>query len=178
MAPLEEFQRAPSAKVTSRMEERFSKESMKTAILKQEAIFRQQVNELHRLYGVQKQLMSNIAKNAPQNLEPISSCQPHYAPAAERLNEQESDLELTLATGCRRTARREQYTSYKSDSATSFSSSSSDQSGGSKLTGCDRGLLRVPELQSTICFDLEDEKRKGRMQPPWMLPCLSLRMSR
>lgn len=180
MSPLEEFHRAPPAKVTSQME-RSSKESMKTAILKQEATFRQQVHELHRLYRVQKQLMSN-AKSTQQNLERRYGQRDEGRPrGTSDLDEQESDLELTLATGCRR--KRGENALCKSDSGTSFSSSSSESGSGSKPTGHDHRLLRVPDLQSRArsetksSFDSEDENRKGRIQPPWMLPCLSLKMS-
>ncbi|XP_073147779.1 uncharacterized protein [Henckelia pumila] len=49
------------------MESRFlnpyDKEYMKMAMLKHEETFRDQVNELHRLYRIQKMLMKEIAKN-------------------------------------------------------------------------------------------------------------------
>ncbi|MQM19567.1 hypothetical protein Taro_052573 [Colocasia esculenta] len=42
----------------------YDKEYMKTAILKHEQTFREQVSELHRLYRVQKMLMRDVKRNS------------------------------------------------------------------------------------------------------------------
>ncbi|KAJ6804922.1 uncharacterized protein M6B38_185435 [Iris pallida] len=184
MAPVDQdFHTAPpSGEVTGRMgislKQQCDKQSMKTAILNQEAIFRQQVHELHRLYRVQKQLMRN-AKDTRLGNENGSCCQPCYShrdeggprraidlerPAEECTGyELESDLELTLATGCRRKKRGMAMASYTSDS------SSSSVSGGSKLATVLRS--RFPSSDQHRSFDLE------KPQTPWILPCLSLKMA-
>lgn len=198
MAPVDQdFHIAPpSDKVTSPMgmspKQQCDKQTMKTAILKQEATFRQQVHELHRLYRVQKQLMRNAKNthvvNENENENGNGTCQPCYSrrdergprraidlerPAEEYIRnsdeaaamtgyELESDLELTLATGCRRKKGELAVASYTSDS------SSSSVSGGPKLTV---PRSRVSSSDQRRSFDLE------KPQTPWILPCLSLKMA-
>ncbi|XP_020244104.1 uncharacterized protein LOC109822332 [Asparagus officinalis] len=81
--------------------------------------------------------------------------------------EEESGLELTLATGC--TGRRKKKeSSFTSDSGASFSSSSTE-SGGARLNGNDWGLFQVKDV------NLMSEERVNR--PPWLFQCLSLNMT-
>ncbi|KAJ0982102.1 hypothetical protein J5N97_010357 [Dioscorea zingiberensis] len=115
------------------------KESMKMAMLKHEETFREQVHELHRLYGVQKVLMSDMKKQ--QKVEQI---RPHWTtldlevPAMPE-SDDENDLELTLAIG-RSRSKKEERSSCVSDSGMSFSSSSVE-SARVKLSVHDRGMF-------------------------------------
>ncbi|XP_073042440.1 uncharacterized protein [Primulina eburnea] len=93
------------------MESRFlnpyDKEYMKMAMLKHEETFRDQVNELHRLYRIQKMLMKEIAKNRHRpwkclNLENravefiFSEPTGGKCRVLEIEDDHENDLELTL----------------------------------------------------------------------------------
>ncbi|CAL4891400.1 unnamed protein product [Urochloa decumbens] len=88
---------------------------MKMAMLKHEETFRQQVNELHRLYRIQRQLMSDLTRDEPVATRRRSK-QPRRAldlqlPADEYIvSADEADdgaeLELTLAVGGRSSAGR------------------------------------------------------------------------
>uniref|UniRef100_A0ACD6A5B2 Uncharacterized protein n=2 Tax=Avena sativa TaxID=4498 RepID=A0ACD6A5B2_AVESA len=49
-----------------KLAEQCDMELMKAAMLKHEETFRQQVHDLHRLYRVQKQLMSDITRGLPR----------------------------------------------------------------------------------------------------------------
>ncbi|XP_039115386.1 uncharacterized protein LOC120250628 [Dioscorea cayenensis subsp. rotundata] len=155
----------------------YDKERMKMAMLKHEETFRQQVHELHRLYRVQKILMSDLKikelkreqrwreerRRIPRQLD-LEQPAEEYIEGEDRHGMIESDdenyLELTLATG--RSRRKKDERSYTSDSGTSFSSSSSE-SGRIKLNG----------------FEVEGGVREDRMKqyPPWLFQCLSLNMT-
>ncbi|KZV29888.1 hypothetical protein F511_17312 [Dorcoceras hygrometricum] len=92
------------------MESRFlnpyHKECMKMAMLKHEETFRDQVNELHRLYRIQKILMNEIAKNRNRPwkcLDPEDRAVEFKfpEPAGEKcrvleVEDEQNDLELTL----------------------------------------------------------------------------------
>ncbi|OEL21962.1 hypothetical protein BAE44_0017016 [Dichanthelium oligosanthes] len=95
-------------------------EVMKMAMLKHEETFRQQVNELHRLYRIQRQLMSDLTRNdEPVMATRRRSKQPRRAlnlqlPADEYIVSADEDdeeaagaeLELTLAVGGRSSGGR------------------------------------------------------------------------
>ncbi|RCV19210.1 hypothetical protein SETIT_3G366000v2 [Setaria italica] len=93
-------------------------EVMKMAMLKHEETFRQQVNELHRLYRIQRQLMSDLTRDVPVLTNRRRSKQPRRAldlqlPADEYIVSADEDdeaagaeLELTLAVGGRSSAGR------------------------------------------------------------------------
>lgn len=90
--------------------------------------------------------------------------------------EEEGELELTLATGCRR--RKKEETSFTSDSGASFSWSSAD-SNGAKINGKEWGLFQLNSFQSErkSSFDVEEQVSQNSLnQPPW-LQCLSLNMT-
>ncbi|KAI0501502.1 hypothetical protein KFK09_016447 [Dendrobium nobile] len=166
------------------------KERMKRAMIEQEETFRQQVNELHRLYRVQKQLMKEMKINklkkdkwTPKTMEIAPRRMLDLELPAEAHNQynDEREIELTLAIGS--SSRKGEEKSNTSDSAGSFSSSSAE-SGSLKLLGHDWGISKVPEMYLTSHremnngFDDEHEMRQDRLQkPPWFLPCLSLTMS-
>ncbi|KAJ8638333.1 hypothetical protein MRB53_012600 [Persea americana] len=76
-----------------RLLEQYSKESMKLAMLKHEEIFKEQVNELHRLYQIQKLLMDEMESKGL--MKPPTSLQP-YECDFERQNTEE-DTSLSLA---------------------------------------------------------------------------------
>ncbi|TVU46476.1 hypothetical protein EJB05_06016 [Eragrostis curvula] len=172
----------------SRYLKQYEKEHMKMAMLRQEETFKQQVQELHRLYRVQKLLMTDAANTMPAirlNLEDerrtaekdagsskswdAYSEQRKTAPVAL----QESELELTLALGCSGTTGKKE-TSSSVDSRTSNSSSSTES--GSP----DCRVLSVPSMigaaapaksSSHLGQHLEQE---GLQQPPWLHKCLNL----
>ncbi|XP_066353973.1 uncharacterized protein [Miscanthus floridulus] len=90
-------------------------EVMKMSMLKHEETFRQQVHELHRLYRIQRELMSDLTRDAPVLMTTRRrSKQPRRAlnlqlPADEYIVSADDDedvagteLELTLAIGGRR----------------------------------------------------------------------------
>ncbi|CAN6338724.1 unnamed protein product [Urochloa humidicola] len=94
-------------------------EVMKMAMLKHEETFRQQVNELHRLYRIQRQLMSDLTRVDEPVATRRRSKQPRRAldlqlPADEYIVSADEDdeaaagaeLELTLAVGGRSSAGR------------------------------------------------------------------------
>uniref|UniRef100_J3LQ32 Uncharacterized protein n=1 Tax=Oryza brachyantha TaxID=4533 RepID=J3LQ32_ORYBR len=131
----------------SRHLKQYEKEHMKMAMLKQEETFKQQVQELHRLYRVQK-LMMTTAGSATAMPAAIR-CTPEDEHHAEEENEagssqayaayaaserqaaaaatavvDESELELTLAIGT--TTTKKEAPSSSVDSRTSNSSSSTE----------------------------------------------------
>lgn len=156
-------------------------ELLKMAMLKHEETFREQVNDLHRLYRIQKQLMSGPTLS-PELRPCRGQSRRHPRPRPPELNlvgtgtvlsptsrEREDELELTLAVGCGRQRKRREDTTFVSDrSGRSLTSPSSTNYG----TG---ELFPVPYHQRAMAFDL----REGMMakQPPWLLKCLSLRMA-
>ncbi|KAH7652485.1 Sterile alpha motif/pointed domain-containing protein [Dioscorea alata] len=170
----------------------YDKERMKMAMLKHEETFRQQVHELHRLYRVQKILMSDLKikelkrEQRWRGMNETGFDRSHYCyqeerrriprqfdleqPAEEYIEGEdrngmiESDDEnyLELTLATGRSRRKKDERSYTSDSGTSFSSSSSE-SGRIKLNG----------------FEVEGGVREDRMKqyPPWLFQCLSLNMT-
>uniref|UniRef100_A0A0D9XZQ4 Uncharacterized protein n=1 Tax=Leersia perrieri TaxID=77586 RepID=A0A0D9XZQ4_9ORYZ len=151
------------------------KEHIKMAILKQEQTFRQQVNELHRVYRVQKQLMTEMQSiSAQAQVKADTRTKPRMemdqqwyrnsgekkAPFAE-----DFDLELTLATG---TGRKQEKPSNSYSGATASSSTSAES----------ESEQRFPESNVTLRFKNESKRHDDQlMQSPWLYQCLSLKMA-
>lgn len=58
--------------------EKHRKESIKNTVLKHEEVFKQQVQELHRLYEVQKKLMSDVrSKTLKKKISFLAASNPH-----------------------------------------------------------------------------------------------------
>ncbi|CAN6289054.1 unnamed protein product [Urochloa humidicola] len=133
----------------------YEKEHMKMAMLKQEETFKQQVQELHRLYRVQQLLMADAASAAIMPAAAATRCdledderraaendagssrswddaaypEPEQGKKAAhhpQLVLQESELELTLSLGCFGKAAAKKEASSSVDSRTSISSSSTE----------------------------------------------------
>ncbi|CAN6356686.1 unnamed protein product [Urochloa humidicola] len=178
-------------------------EVMKMAMLKHEETFRQQVNELHRLYRIQRQLMSDLTREVPVATRRRSK-QPRRAldlqlPADEYIVSSDEDdgaeLELTLAVGGRSSAGRRKNNSRRRQEQLDSPGSgggSDDCSGVSLLSSSpssagyysDDGPAAVfhapppPPCQRAMAFDLGDGMM--RQQAPWLMQCqqyLSLRMT-
>ncbi|XP_020584265.1 uncharacterized protein LOC110027257 [Phalaenopsis equestris] len=92
--------------------EQCDREYIKTTILEHEETFRNQVHELHRLYGIQKKLMNDV--KADLTMRRVSSSlrskigkwnagneTVEHEPY-DGFTEEENNLELTLAIGNRR----------------------------------------------------------------------------
>uniref|UniRef100_A0A0E0MMT9 Uncharacterized protein n=1 Tax=Oryza punctata TaxID=4537 RepID=A0A0E0MMT9_ORYPU len=154
------------------------KEHIKMAILKQEQTFRQQVNELHRVYRVQKQLMIEMQSistqaqaKADNRTKPRLEMdhQQWYRNSGEKKEAPEFvedfDLELTLATG----AGRKQEKQSNSDSGATVSSSTSAELESER---------RFPESNVALRFQNESKRHDDQlMQSPWLYQCLSLKMA-
>lgn len=151
---------------------------MKMAIMRQEQTFRHQVNELHRVYQVQKQLMTEmhvVKMNRAQagedtqaeamvetnHLQWYSNSGEKKPPPVEDFN-----LELTLATG---NDRRKQDMASNSDSGATVSSSTSAESESGQ---------RFPKSNVNVRFQNKSERHDDQhMQSPWLYQCLSLKMA-
>ncbi|RCV44216.1 hypothetical protein SEVIR_9G362100v4 [Setaria viridis] len=182
----------------------YEKEHMKMAMLKQEETFKQQVQELHRLYRVQKLLMTDAAsaatampaatrcdledeRRAAENDAGSSRSWDDAYPekgkkaAAPRLVLQESDLELTLSLGCfgttgatNKAAKKEASSSV--DSRTSGSSSSTESGSPDRRVV----VLPAPSLIGSATTKPgagsvgQRLEQDGLQQPPWLHKCLNL----
>ncbi|CAN6312240.1 unnamed protein product [Urochloa humidicola] len=180
----------------------YEKEHMKMAMLKQEETFKQQVQELHRLYRVQQLLMADAAsaaimpaaaarcdleddeRRAAENDAGSSrSWDEAFAPEQGKkaahhpqLVLPESELELTLSLGCFGTkAAAKKEASSSVDSRTSISSSSTES--GSP----DRGVVVLPAAPSLMIGPAAAKpgvgqrmEQDGLQQPPWLHKCLNL----
>ncbi|KAF8776721.1 hypothetical protein HU200_003453 [Digitaria exilis] len=128
-------------------------EVMKMAMLKQEQTFRQQVHELHRLYQIQRQLMSDLTRDDEPVVATRRRCkQPRraldlqlpadeYIVSADEEDDDGAELELTLAVGGRRSAgrrksnrRRQDQEQHESPGGGSSPFGSDDCSGASLLS--------------------------------------------
>ncbi|RLN43323.1 uncharacterized protein C2845_PM01G18880 [Panicum miliaceum] len=174
----------------------YEKEHMKMAMLKQEETFRQQVQELHRLYRVQKLLMTDAANAAAMpaatrcDLEDERRAAENHAgsskswddaypeqgkAATPQLGLQESELELTLSLRCFGTPGRkaaEKEASSSVDSRTSISSSSTESGSPAR-----RVALPAPSLIGSAAAGgvrQRLEQQDGLQQPPWLHKCLNL----
>lgn len=150
-----------------------------------------QVHELHRLYQVQHLLMREM-KNTNKKIQLDEHCRALdlELPAEQFSGKQhrnvvletyqESDLQLTLATG---SSTRRKETSTASDCGSSFSSSST-QSGTTKQNGNRSGLFQVPEIDMRFNHDrhsgfkIEEQMRQdGVKQRTWFSQCLGMNMT-
>ncbi|CAL4915063.1 unnamed protein product [Urochloa decumbens] len=176
----------------------YEKEHMKMAMLKQEETFKQQVQELHRLYRVQQLLMADAASAATAAMPAAARCyledderraaendagssrswdeaypeQGNKAAHHPQLVLQESELELTLSLGCFATTKAAKKEASSSvDSRTSISSSSTES--GSP----DRRVVVLPAKPGgagSVGQRLEQDGH-GLQQPPWLHhKCLNL----
>ncbi|XP_052149314.1 uncharacterized protein LOC127767880 [Oryza glaberrima] len=188
----------------SRYLKQYEKEHMKMAMLRQEETFKQQVQELHRLYRVQKLLMDAGSAITMQSISCIpeddyhaeeneaGSSRPwHTFPGSDNDKPQahtsvleESELDLTLAIG-RTTTTKKEAPSSSVDSRTSNSSSSTE----SGSTNC-RAVMphRPSRLGSSSAVKvvaggpgvgttqqhLDLEQQDALKQPPWLHRCLNL----
>ncbi|KAG2551090.1 uncharacterized protein LOC120648758 isoform X2 [Panicum virgatum] len=142
----------------------YEKEHMKMAMLKQEQTFKQQVQELHRLYRVQKLLMTDAATAAAMppaatrcDLEDERRAAENHAGSSKSWDGayseqgkattpqlalvQESELELTLSLGCfgtagKKAAKKEVSSSVDSRTSISSSSTESGSSVADRVRGC------------------------------------------
>ncbi|KAL6622511.1 hypothetical protein ACP70R_032390 [Stipagrostis hirtigluma subsp. patula] len=170
-------------------------EVMKMAMLKHEETFRQQVHELHRLYRIQRQLMSDMGRAELTSTRRRRSKQPRRAldlqlPADEYIVSTDEDdagteLELTLAIGGGRSTPRKNRRQERNNSGGSspFASDSSGTSLSSAEYYSDDGpamfhaAAAPPPCQRAMAFDLGEGMM--RQQAPWLVQCqyLSLRMT-
>ena len=155
-----------------------------------------QVQELHRLYRVQKLLMTDAATAAAMppaatrcDLEDERRAAENHAGSskswdgsyseqgkatAPQLALQESELELTLSLGCFGTAGKKaakKEVSSSVDSRTSISSSSTE----SGSPDC-RVALPAPSLIGSAAAGSVGQRleQDGLQQPPWLHKCLNL----
>ncbi|KAJ1294589.1 hypothetical protein BS78_01G156800 [Paspalum vaginatum] len=173
-------------------------ELMKMAMLRHEATFRQQVHELHRLYRVQKQLMSGVSSMASPELRcrrRIRRRQPPGRGLDLRLPTHdheyivitppstEDGLQLTLAVGgaSRRRKRRDETESTATGTPTPLGS----DSGGSLTTpsssSTDTAAAGSPR-QRAVAFSPQEGTtvtmiKQPQQSPPWLVRCLSLKMA-
>ncbi|KAF0922270.1 hypothetical protein E2562_031161 [Oryza meyeriana var. granulata] len=182
----------------SRYLKQYEKEHMKMAMLKQEETFKQQVQELHRLYRVQKRLMTA----GSETTMPTIRCMPedeHHAEENEAGSSrpwdaypaisdkqrapttvlEESELELTLAIGSfgrtTTTMTKKDAPSSSVDSRTS-NSSSSTESGSPHFRAMMPSRLGSSSAAGvgTTQQHLELEQEDALKQPPWLHQCLNL----
>ncbi|RLN28366.1 keratin, type II cytoskeletal 2 epidermal-like [Panicum miliaceum] len=182
-------------------------EVMKMAMLKHEETFRQQVHELHRLYRIQRQLMSDLTRDElvatrrrskqPRRALNLQLPADEYIVSADEDDEAAgAELELTLAVGGRRKSnnRRRRQEQHGSPGGGGGSSpfGSDDCSGASLLSSSPSSAEYysdeapaaafhappLPPCQRAMAFDLGDGMM--RQQAPWLTQCqqfLSLRMT-
>uniref|UniRef100_A0A0E0MP08 Uncharacterized protein n=1 Tax=Oryza punctata TaxID=4537 RepID=A0A0E0MP08_ORYPU len=181
-------------------------EVMKMAMLKHEETFRQQVHELHRLYRIQRQLMSDLTmaelSSGHRRRQPRrSSKQPRRAlnlqlPADEYIvnadaaaadDDDTAELDLTLAVGGGRSSRKCN-TAIAAAAAGGSSPFASDCSGSglsspSSAEYSDGAAMFLhappPPCQRAMAFDLGMGDAMKQQQSPWLVQCqyLSLRMT-
>ncbi|CAA7404234.1 unnamed protein product [Spirodela intermedia] len=137
------------------------REFLRMAMLKHEETFREQVIELHRLYGIQKKLMRDLRdcggkrRADPPELEvDLERQAADYSGGAAGID-QECEIELTLATGSRRWRK------------------GNDEASKERRRW---GLFQSPELTSSDFSGTRNTKMEdGLRPPPWLLHCLSLK---
>ncbi|XP_022149512.1 uncharacterized protein LOC111017925 [Momordica charantia] len=162
------------------VEESYNKENMKIAMLNHEHTFRHQVYELHRLYRIQKLLMSNISQqNRAKTEEEEEEAEEEETDVIE-----ESEIELTLGPSSQIRGRRRRNKKLGSDSAaTSFSSSSSSTTGSAQIvsrnSNCYRNVQFLGgflEANSTSRVQVDDEIRLTQHHP-WLYQVVSLNLT-
>ncbi|KAF8673887.1 hypothetical protein HU200_048334 [Digitaria exilis] len=168
-------------------------ELMKMAMLRHEATFRQQVHELHRLYRVQKQLMSG-GLSRPSELIGRRRHQIRRGrraldlrlpaddfvlvsgagadSAAPPPSRQEDGLELTLAVGESRKKRRDKGTGTPLGSDCSGGSLASTTTSNNTAGGSPPPYRRA----MPAAFRLQEVTAVVN-QPQWLVQCLSLKMA-
>ncbi|KAK4766784.1 hypothetical protein SAY87_008426 [Trapa incisa] len=161
----------------------YDKECMRMAMLKHEETFRQQVYELHRLYGIQKLLMktigSNVANggilpNLPCHVDRPDCCRSQkrvdlgITGASETI--EESQIELTLGPPTYNKNRPRPRRGDRILTSSSLSSSSTGSSSDNNFTISKLGGFRPAAVIE------EDHLLKSQRpnHPPWILQALSL----
>ncbi|KAG6512593.1 uncharacterized protein LOC121977986 [Zingiber officinale] len=117
----------------------YDRECMKIAMLKQEEIFRYQVHELHRLYKIQKVLMTRHH----ELLDYFALPGPAKKNNTLTVGLEESDLELKLAAGNDRAPSKKNSTQLAYDSGSSFSGRRTNEEGEDQATS-----LALPVFQT------------------------------
>ncbi|WOK92340.1 hypothetical protein Cni_G01031 [Canna indica] len=145
------------------------KEYMKMVMLKQEETFRYQVHELHRLHQTQMLLMQRYTKDKRAlNQNKGEMLMPE--------TDEESHLELTLATGSSQARSKKKDASFTSDSGSSFSSSS-NESELTKQYSNEWAPLKGPDMITSFrnrkdVLEIEEQIRQDELkQTPWLLKC-------
>ncbi|KAG2621702.1 uncharacterized protein LOC120666593 [Panicum virgatum] len=174
-------------------------EVMKMAMLKHEETFRQQVHELHRLYRIQRQLMSDLTRDElvvtrrrskqPRRALNLQLPADEYIVSADEDDEAAgAELELTLAVGGRgknnNRRRQEQHDSPGGGGGGSSPFGSDDCFGASLLSSSPSSAEYysdeapaaavfhappTPPCQRAMAFDLGDGMM--RQQAPWLTQC-------
>ncbi|KAG6525212.1 uncharacterized protein LOC122049385 [Zingiber officinale] len=153
--------------------------SVKKVMLKQEETFRHQVQELHRVYRIQKLLMRDTQPNCKflRQTDRTSSGKgtpEHYKEPKLDPDEESSDLELTLATGSSTSQWKKRSASYNSHSGSSFSSTS-DESAGRKLKNSDwvvpQDFGRFEGKRKSAGLKIEKMRQHELNQPSWLFLC-------
>ncbi|XP_078430369.1 glycosyltransferase-like protein [Wolffia australiana] len=141
------------------------KERLRLAVLNQERTFREQVNELHRLYRLQKILMREMKQEAdyhrtretvnwtdrPRVIDLERPAEEYEEDDGMPESEEETEIELTLATGTR---SRKKNTSSTSESRASFSSLSSESRRDDSLKFHDWVSLQPPRLHRCLSLSI------------------------
>ncbi|RRT78546.1 hypothetical protein B296_00009316 [Ensete ventricosum] len=191
-APLSAFSTLSSYEITMTMER--ERESGKKKREYRGMAMSWSVHELHRLYRIQKLLMPNTKTaamkmrrhmkpdielwnvesktclNQPSQHRRQPLCSLDLEAPAEYIRrhngDEESDLELTLATGSSRAQRTRKDASFTSDSGSTFSSSSIESGG------------IVPDISTRFRnernsgLNIEEQMRQDAVkQPPWLFQC-------
>ncbi|KAL8151779.1 hypothetical protein V2J09_021587 [Rumex salicifolius] len=157
-----------------------NKESIKIAMLKHEELFKQQVQELHRLYRKQKLLMNSMENANTTTIKPITIQQKEETAdlKSEELIE-ESEIQLTLGPSI--------YKSKKRHSSSGQSLSSSNSTGSSKIQSKEANFSKdstwefTKSSQNSVQIENlgEENLRQDRMKqhPPWHFQALSLKLT-
>lgn len=138
-----------------------------------------QVQELHRVYQIQKLLMKEAQpKHKPSeqtNQTNSDKWTPEHSDEPKVDAHEESDLELTLATGSRRTQWKKRSASYISDSGSGFSSTSGDSAGRRRPKKSDWALthdsIRFGGERKNTGLKIEKMRQDELKQPSWLFLC-------
>ncbi|GAB4849043.1 hypothetical protein Ancab_003856 [Ancistrocladus abbreviatus] len=169
----------------------YDKEYTRTAILKHEEIFREQVRELHRLYRIQKVLMNTIEQNHSHGHG--NDC--HQRKGEEYIAESsaneidESEIELTLGPSVynnRRRKTKKPSSSGQSLSSTSTGSSQIRRTSPMEYQRTEMGnFLKASETEMGFNINGQESnlqggenfRRDALKQPPLLFQALSLRLN-
>ncbi|CAK9186279.1 unnamed protein product [Ilex paraguariensis] len=178
----------------------YDKEYMKMAMLKHEETFKEQVNELHRLYQIQKMLMRNIESSKSNGRNRIDILNHHHGmhqkPRRRNLNlehpateyaesdevdvmleiEDESEIELTLRLGPTSYDRRRRRRGGRKDETPPITSDSG-HSFSSSSSGSNYKFNRTPQRTDTTREDQQRLRQERLNQSPWIFQVLSLSMT-